>query len=176
MQDKTRNLSKRYERIMRKASFKQIEEASKWYVNANQIAQQVAAAGGIDVEQASAVISALSPRMHWLTNVKKSFDLVQGRKVLGIKRNIKTAILAKEIGVAALRGPKTIEFAKAICGDEDAVVIDTWMCKAVGLKRDSPTPAQYRIMSRAVSNAARRMGLTPRTAQALIWIITRGSS
>jgi hypothetical protein len=81
-----------------------------------------------------------------------------------------------ELGFDALRGLKTNAFAKAIAGDENAVVIDVWMCRAVGADFDSPNQTQYIEMARAVKNVANKYSLTPRTAQALIWIMVRGSA
>jgi hypothetical protein len=76
----------------------------------------------------------------------------------------------------ALNGLKTNAFARAIAGDSDAVVIDVWMCRAAMLDTDSPNVGQYRMLSDAIRIVAREFGLTPRTVQALIWIIIRGGA
>ena len=83
---------------------------------------------------------------------------------------------AKVSGFDALRGLKTNAFARAIAGDTDAVVIDVWMMRAAGMDNDSPTKGQYREISDAVRIVTAEFGITPRTAQALIWIIVRGSA
>jgi len=77
-------------------------------------------------------------------------------------------------GFDALKGLKTNAFARAIAGDTDAVVIDVWMMRAAGMETDSPNKGQYLALSEAVREVASQFGITPRTAQALIWIITRG--
>ena len=41
---------------------------------------------------------------------------------------------------------------------------------------DSPNKSQYREVSQAVRIIASEFGITPRTAQALIWIVKRGSA
>jgi hypothetical protein len=79
-------------------------------------------------------------------------------------------------GFDALKGLKTNAFARAIAGDTDAVVIDVWMCRAANLDSDSPNVGQYRMLSDAVREVAAEFGITPRTAQALIWIIVRGGA
>jgi hypothetical protein len=83
---------------------------------------------------------------------------------------------AKVAGFDALKGQKTNAFARAIAGDTDAVVIDVWMMRAAHAHGDSPNKTQYREVSEAVRIVAAEFGLTPRTAQALIWIIVRGSA
>jgi hypothetical protein len=41
---------------------------------------------------------------------------------------------------------------------------------------DSPNKGQYVALSEAVREVASQFGITPRTAQALIWIIARGGA
>jgi len=86
------------------------------------------------------------------------------------------AELALTNGFSALRGLKTNAFARAISGDEDAVTIDVWMLRAAGMTIDSPNKTQYRELVTAVKNTAMIEGITPRTCQALIWIVYRGSA
>jgi hypothetical protein len=73
-----------------------------------------------------------------------------------------------------LRADKTNAFARAIAGDDNAVVVDVWMTRAAGLDRDAPTAVQYREISSAVRSLAREWGVSPRTMQALVWIMVRG--
>ena len=48
--------------------------------------------------------------------------------------------------------------------------------KAYKLHTDSPNKTQYAEISRAVTNVAVSMGISPRTCQALIWILIRGGA
>jgi hypothetical protein len=81
------------------------------------------------------------------------------------------------MGFEALNGQKTNAFARAIAGDSDAVVIDVWMIRAAGLDASKGVnKTQYNTLVDSVRNVAKEFGLTPRTAQALIWIVKRGSS
>ena len=79
------------------------------------------------------------------------------------------------LGYEALRGPKTNAFARAIAGDENAVVVDVWMMRAGGFGIDSPNKTQYTDVTNAIKTVANKFSLTPRTTQALIWIMVRGS-
>jgi thermostable 8-oxoguanine DNA glycosylase len=80
------------------------------------------------------------------------------------------------LGYDALKGQKTNAFAKAIAGDENAVVVDVWMMRAAGAQKDSPNKTEYAEISEAIRKIAEKFGLTARTAQALIWILVRGSA
>jgi len=75
-----------------------------------------------------------------------------------------------------LKGQKTNAFARAIAGDENAIVIDVWMMRAAGMEKDSPNKTEYAELSEAVRRIAEKFGMTARTAQALIWILVRGSA
>jgi hypothetical protein len=99
-----------------------------------------------------------------------------GQRPKGLQNNLTMADNALTMGFDALKGAKTNAFARAIAGDSDAIVIDVWMCKAANVSFDSPNKTQYREMSEAVSIVASEFGITPRTAQALIWIVKRGSA
>jgi hypothetical protein len=98
-----------------------------------------------------------------------------GEKVIGLSNNLKMAEASIVLGYEALRGPKTNAFARAIAGDENAVVVDIWMMRAGGFAIDSPNKTQYTEVSEAIKTVANKFGLTPRTTQALIWIMVRGS-
>ena len=50
------------------------------------------------------------------------------------------------------------------------------MCRAAGLDRDAPTVVQYREIASAVRSLAREWGVSPRTMQALVWIMVRGKA
>lgn len=68
-----------------------------------------------------------------------------------------------------LEGRKVDNFAKAILGDPDAVVVDRWMMRAFGFKGVAPTPSQYDIIEHAIVDMAKKKGITPREVQASIW-------
>jgi hypothetical protein len=80
------------------------------------------------------------------------------------------------LGFQALKGLKTNAFAKAIAGDEQAVVIDVWMLRAVGIEKKTPNQTLYFELAEAVKKTAFDFGMTPRAMQALIWIVVRGSA
>jgi hypothetical protein len=165
-----------YRDLVMVATLGQVEEASVWYHDAAEVARLVQTNMGIDLESASSVVSSFSPREKWAVNVRKAIAFSLGQEVLGLSNNLLMANNSLKKGFSALNGQKTNAFAKAIAGDTDAVVIDTWMLKAAQVDFTSPSQSQYNAMATAVRNVATEFGLTPRTTQALIWIVKRGSA
>lgn len=170
------NYKEIYSSLIAKASFGQVEEASKWYVDAERIAEQVATNLGTTLEVGATVVSAFSPRERWSVNVARAIAWSLGEQVTCLKNNLVMANNALTLGFSALKGLKTNAFAKAIAGDEQAVVIDVWMLRAVGIEKKTPTLNQYKELVDAVKKTAFDFGMTPRAMQALIWIVVRGSA
>jgi hypothetical protein len=164
-----------FEAMVLGATFGQVEQAAVWYLEAEKVANKVAENLGTSLEVGASVVSAFSPRERWTSNVSKAIAFSLGETVTGLSNNLKMAEASLHLGFDALRGPKTNAFARAIAGDENAVVVDVWMMRASGIGIDSPNKTQYTDISEAITKIANRFGLTPRTAQALIWIIIRGS-
>ena len=166
-----------YRSLIMQATLGQVEQASVWYMEAQEVAEDVAEIMSTTLEVGASIVSAFSPRERWASNVQKAYAFASGKPVSGLPNNLKMAQRASELGFDALNGQKTNAFARAIAGDTNAVVIDTWMIKAAGLDSSKGVnKTQYNELSEAVRNVANDFGLTPRTAQALIWIVKRGSA
>jgi hypothetical protein len=165
-----------YHQAMLSATFGQVEKASVWYRDAEEVAEEVARNLDTTLEVGASVVSAFSPRERWSTNVSKAIAYSLGGRPKGLQNNLAMADAAIEKGFDALKGLKTNAFARAIAGDTDAVVIDVWMMRAAGMDNDSPNKTQYNMLSDLVRLVASEHGLTPRTTQALIWIVKRGSA
>lgn len=170
------NYAELYLEIANKATYGQIEQASKWYLDAERVALEVARNLETDLEVGASVVSAFSPRERWTNNVSKAIAYSLGQPVVGLPNNLRMADKAITLGYDALKGQKTNAFARAIAGDENAVVIDVWMLRALGIEKKTPTQSQYVEMARAVKKVAIEKGMTPRAMQALIWIVVRGSA
>jgi hypothetical protein len=172
----------RYRDIVSLATASQVEQACEWYTDAELIATDmiyIYARRGIAVtiENTASIISAFSPRQRWSRNVVQALEFAHGGKPVGLKNNLRMAELALTNGFAALRGLKTNAFARAIAGDYDAVTIDVWMISAAGLDaKKGVNKTQYRELADAVRTVAQELHMTPRVAQALIWICHRGGA
>lgn len=165
-----------YSGLVKNATLGQVEQASKWYVDAERIAEKVADNLGATLEVGASVVSAFSPRERWSVNVARAIAFSLGQEVTCLKNNLVMANNALTLGFSALNGLKTNSFAKAIAGDEQAVVIDVWMLRAVGIEKKTPNQTQYFELVEAVKKTAFDVGMTPRAMQALIWIVVRGSA
>jgi hypothetical protein len=169
-----------YRSIVANATHAQIEQAVQWYADAEILAHdlmRIYADRGIvvNLEQSASIISAFSPRERWSSNVAKATEFAMGGKPRGLQNNLRMAENALRKGFDALNGMKTNAFARAIAGDDNAVTIDVWMCRAAGVVVDSPNVTLYRNLTAAVCEIATELNMTPRATQALIWIIFRGS-
>jgi hypothetical protein len=164
-----------YSGLIKNATFGQVEQASKWYMDAERVAAEVARNLDSTLEVGASVVSAFSPRERWTNNVTKAISFSLGNHIPGFKNNMVMANNAIAFGYDALKGLKTNAFAKAIAGDENAVVIDVWMLRAVGIEKKTPNQTQYKQLADAVAKVAFDNGMTPRATQALIWIVVRGS-
>ena len=162
--------------LVMQATLGQVEQASVWYLEAQEVAEDVAEIMGTSLEVGASIVSAFSPRERWSSNVAKAYAFANGKPVSGLSNNLRMAENAKANGFDALKGQKTNAFARAIAGDTEAVVIDVWMMRAAGMETDSPNKSQYNMLCDSVREVANEFGITPRTAQALIWIIVRGSA
>jgi hypothetical protein len=166
-----------YSDLLIQATMSQVEEAAVWYHEAQEVAEDVAENLGASLEVGASVVSAFSPRERWSSNVQKALAFSMGKPVVGLQNNYRMAERSLELGFDALNGQKTNAFARAIAGDPDAVVIDVWMIRAAGMDASKGVnKTQYNALSDAVRKVASDHGITPRTAQALIWIIIRGNN
>lgn len=171
-----RTFVRRMEKILEGTAFGEVEVAARWYSEARAVAQEVADVMDISLEAAASVVSAYSPRVTWSRNVTLAVAHAQGSMLPCLGSSRKAALRAQVDGFDALSGPKTNAFARAIAGDDDAVVVDMWICRAAGVNPDRLTPAVYEDVAQSVRTVARRHGLSPATAQALIWIRVRGKA
>ena len=166
-----------YYQCILQATLAQVEQASVWYHEAQEVAEDVAEIMGVSLEVGASVVSSFSPRERWASNVAKAFAFAHGKPIKGLANNLNMANNSLTMGFDALNGQKTNAFARAIAGDSDAVVIDVWMIRAAGMDASKGVnKTQYNTLADSVRKVAKEFGLTPRTAQALIWIVKRGSA
>ena len=163
-----------YNRLVNYAKRSAQIEACRWYDDAKSFASDLAYIHTLSLEQAASVISAFSPRVTWARNKFLATQFLCGEPVKCLKLSLRNAEKAKIQGFAALNGMKTHNFARAISGDESAVVIDTWMMQACGHPRKSLNKREYNLMAEAVREVAAMRGWKPAHMQALIWIMARG--
>jgi hypothetical protein len=124
----------------------------------------------------------LSPRTSWRWNVRWTQMIVDAflqREAMPAVSTMANRLKAwSELhGRPALSGQKASAFARAIAGDSDAVVIDSWVLRSVGLSpKKTVTRHRQRWITSAYVEAALLAGETPRDMQAIVWCAVRGAA
>lgn len=153
------------------------EAGARWYGEALRHAEELASRYSVTVEQAAGVIAVLSQRQRWEVNLRLAKQCLRGEQLVGVFDHMRTKaerIMAGEAPLTVLRGPKIRAFYRAVLGDGDAVVLDTWMLGIMGKER--PTIKQYERLADRLRAAAKDAGLAPAVFQAVVWCQVRGTS
>jgi hypothetical protein len=97
-----------------------------------------------------------------------------------MRKRLLNAVKNHEQGTSLPIGADKISnFSRALKGDPNAVVLDLWMARELGIKKapsaegEGFTEAQYRRYEKIIKEVAFDMGVTPRQAQAAIWFGVR---
>lgn len=158
-----------------------------WYAEALRVAQEISDVTGMPVRAVVGIIAALSPRTQWSTNVMWTRAVVNaalaGLPCPAVHTEKGMRPQAWRIAQGAdpldvLQGPKVRAFFANIMGDHNAVTVDIWAIRAA-LRDAAPTDSwitvrMYREIADLYRRAAVIVGVTPREAQAAIWVHARG--
>lgn len=143
-----------------------------WYKGTPIVLKLIA---GNEWQKLAAFIAATSPQ----TRVRKNceYALREWRKYKKGKRlkgwiPCHTSNLNRAAQGEALSGPKVSAFARALCGDTRAVVIDSWMLRYYG-EKESVSLSTYAAIANRMTFDAYKAGLNPAEYQALIWCQTK---
>lgn len=155
-----------------------------WYDDA---AVELKTMFGEDGELFGKIIAALSPLKNVKQNVSAAFQAYQYFRINGgtfdgffesslystdkfgmALPNHRNGLVNIEYGGFAT-GPKVEAFLKNIMGDTDTVTIDSWMTNIFFGKAQTTGP-QRQFMQNWVRDIARRADVTPRQAQAALWV------
>jgi hypothetical protein len=155
-----------------------MEAGATWYADARELALALGERGGWGVEHAAAVISHLSPRTTWTRNVAGATALLLAGKqapgTIGANYQRAMASLQSETPEDSFSGPKTLRFYRNITGDTEAVTVDVWAARVVGLGEAAlQRQGVYDAVEHAYRLAARKRGVTPATMQATTWVVAR---
>lgn len=160
------------------AAYQGPADGASWYVDARREARRMARTYGVGLGAACGVIAALSPRVQWSQNLKLAEEVLRtGTVESGAMRDnlLKAQRIADgERPLAVLGGPKVRAFYRALMGDANAAVIDTWMLVAVNWPREGLSARQYERVEAALRDAARITNLPVSEFQAIVWTQVRG--
>lgn len=152
-------------------------EGERWYRESRRYARQLAREHGGGVGRAAGIIAALSPQVQWSRNKVMAADVMATGTATGqTDANLTKAwrIWGGERPLQVLGGPKVRAFYRAMMGDEEAAVIDTWMLQAIGWPQRGLSARQYERCAAALAEAASYTHLTTAQFQAVVWTHVRG--
>lgn len=138
---------------------------------------------GMGQSVGAAIFAALSPRAQYIQNWRAAYQIAEARNAglsepprtgLGDARDKAWRIAHGEDPDKVLGGDKVRRFWRALAGDPEAVVIDVWMCRVVGIDQERLNPRLYAHIEASFREAARIVGEAPRDLQAILWFAVRG--
>jgi hypothetical protein len=157
-----------------------ISAGREWYAEARAIAQRGAEAYGTTLEHAAVALAHLSPQCSWELNVRAFERLLcgDGKREPGV---IGTSFARARASLAAAdpwstfgrRANKTRSFARNICGDPEAVTVDTHVARVVGIRSRAvfDRPRVYADIVDSYREVAEHDGrFTPAELQAITWV------
>jgi hypothetical protein len=146
-------------------------DSSDWYARAQRDIETVCALERWNVQRVTDVIAITSPRVSVVRNIRIALQYCHnGQLFTNVVRNIGKALARYETG-GALSGQKISAFSKALSGDVSAIVLDVHIARALNVRQDDFTKPRFRAHCfRAVQRLANRLELSPRDAQAALWV------
>jgi len=157
-----------------------------WYPDALEMCNYKAYRYSLSTARVAALVAVTSPRARWSTNISAVESILEdSRRPLSARRahyGILGANAAKGARIVSewdynylITGPKVTAFYRAILGDSNSVTVDAIMSRAAGYGA-SVTVKIRRTVEAATREVAHDLGLSPRDAQAAIWVAYRGSA
>lgn len=188
-----KNMREAVEKWISLASHDEKLEAVLWYAKAHAVAVELSTQYGITVDQASAVLSVLSPGNDWTSNQRDAFSVCRAWKA-GTYDATVTAY-GKQVGkayrilndckelhgdelneyVGTKNARKTIAFYHNILNPKEsqAVTIDRWILRALGLPVNRTNEQLYKLGTLAITQIAAEHRCQPHKVQALVWVCIR---
>lgn len=141
-----------------------------WYDDANYQIKYASEYLGCKVQDLADLLALFSPRVSVLRSAKWALRYLNEKSFApDCTISHKFAIAHWEL-TGEIRGSKTGPFARALMGDRDALVLDTWMAKALGV--DSKRFEIKAVWNRAAEKirlVAQLLGWPVAETQAAIW-------
>lgn len=141
-----------------------------WYRREGRALKTFAWQEGINPNRFIDLIALFSPRIQLKRDLRNTLFYVRtGGFAHDVMRNVKIAVQHYE-KTAEIRGLKCGAFARALKGDNEAVVLDTHMAGILGLdQKIFGTKSGYGYGVQRIMKYARRCGLAPAETQAALW-------
>jgi len=174
-------VSKNLDHYFNLATDQQINEGLQWYKKANQFCKDQEQIFGIGSDVVASIVSALSPRNKWLTNLKDTVTVLNAVKNGLSPTDIKVSTFhtnkfkafALALGTVKITNEsrKTYSF---VCNvgnlDEDRATVDVWHLRACFNQTIGALgQLAYDQLERLTISKAKKLGLKGFEYQAIIW-------
>ena len=162
-----------------------IEQGKDWYPKAWDFCKQAGRWYDVTPERVAAIVAVTSPRARWSKNIEATVGILQDMHRPMFKRQSYYGVLRRNAEKGMLvandryysrhvTGPKVSNFYLNILGYQEPVTVDSIMSKAAGYGSDVNMSIRDEVQ-----DACRTLGsvldLSPRDAQAAVWIAYRRS-
>jgi hypothetical protein len=162
-------MTTRYERT--RAAALACQGSRDWYAQARRLIAAEAARVHVKPEYFADVLAITSPRISVSRNWYLTVGYCRTLSENTMMRSTRAALAHWRI-TGVIRGPKTGPFARALRGDESAIVLDTWMAAFFRCEQsefDTKRRGKYEQTIRQVAND---LGWTNCQVQAAVWCWT----
>lgn len=168
-----------------------VQSDGRWYEHARKELRQISEKLDVPYRIVCGVCAILSPRNKWDNNVSDTVAIIGGYLAgLDVDRvsvhtftdnKYKAWLLMHDYSIddaencKYIKGQKVRAFWRALCGDDYAAVIDTWMVVASGLSKDERLHRNnlYNIVAACLEEIADRYDIPVTVLQARIWCAVR---
>ncbi len=141
-----------------------------WYRDARNVLNNISDFRGWAYGRWVDTVSICSPRTSVVRNLRVAYRVMGGHPTPSdVIRSTRAALEHYNL-TAVIRGPKTSRFAKVLRGDDDIVVVDTWMARALSvddLKAGNKSTQEF--AERIIGSVAKTFTSSNAEAQAMIW-------
>lgn len=143
-----------------------------WYKKSGEVISSICDKYGWDKQFFIDILALTSPRVSVTRNmyIAKEFMVtkqIPTHIIPSVQKSIQTYLDEGKIN-----GPKTSEFARALKGEQDAIVLDVWMAKALQVPQEifsSVNHKQRKESVKRIKKVSENLGWTLAETQAAIW-------
>jgi hypothetical protein len=143
------------------------EQGKDWYREAISSIKDYSERHGFSLKRVADIISITSPQVSVKYNITLATRYLEKGTTQGMMLG-RIRALQKYERTGEFYGPKVTAFSKALQGDLNAVVVDTWMFKAFNQEVTDNKKIHRHIVT-VTRATATRLGWAPAEAQAAIW-------
>jgi hypothetical protein len=175
-------VSKNLDTYFNMATEDEINHGMRWYVEANNFCVDAASIFGVDSLVVASVVSALSPRNKWATNLKDTITVLQavanGLTANDVKvstfhtNKFKAFALANGLTDITNDSRKTYSFVRNVgLLDDNRVTVDVWHLRACFNRTIEAGVGKiaYDQLEKLTISKAKKLGLKGYEYQAIIW-------